>query len=456
MNKVTTMSKVQKQTNGGTQNALKSRTISPIIKIETPQETIERLAKLSQLEYEMARKKEAEDLGVRASVLDAMIKQIREEKNNIRIVEDLKPWGEEVEIEQVLDEIEGFLLKHAILPKGTSPAIAVWTASTYLINAFRIFPRLIIHSPEKRCGKSTVLDIIDAFAQKSLLVSNISAAAIFRVIDGYQPTLIIDEADTSIAKADGEIIGILNSGHAKHRAKVIRVEGDNLEVKAFSTWSPMAFASIKPLQGTLMDRSIVIELRRKMKDEAVGRLKIDAQEQTQSIRQKLKRWANDHFDNVQNNQIEPPTCGNDRAVDNWIPIFTLAHQAGERWFKKIENSYKLLTSKEEEHTSQIMLLLDIKSIFDDLKAKEPPRDGLDEAIKRKPVRISSAELVEKLIALEERPWCEWKKGYPMTKNSLAKLLKAFRIESKQLRIFGNKMRGYELTQFEDAFNRYIP
>lgn len=448
------MSKVTKITDH--QEKFKAGIESPITKPETPQETIERLAKLSRLEYEMTRKEEAENLGVRASVLDAMVHQEREDKKSLSIVEELEPWHEEVEMEKVLDEIEGFLLKHAIIPKGASPAITAWVASTYLINAFAIFPRLVIHSPEKRCGKSTVLDIVDAFANKSLLVSNISAAAIFRVIDAFQPTLIIDEADTSIAKSDGEIIGILNSGHAKRRAKVVRVEGDNLEVKAFSTWSPMAFASIKPLQGTLMDRSIVIELRRKMKDETVSRLRIDAQEQTTTIRQKLKRWADDNFDTIQNNQIEPPSFGNDRAADNWLPIYTLAHHAGERWKKKIETAYQLLTCKEEEHTPQIMLLQDIKSIFDELKAKEPPRDELDEAIKRKPIRISSSELVEKLIALEERPWCEWKKGFPMTQNSLAKLLKAFRIESKNIRIFNKTVRGFEYAQFEDAFNRYLP
>ena len=86
-----------------------------------------------------------------------------------------------------------------------------------------------------------------------------------------------------------------------------------------------------------------------------------------------------------------------------------------------------------------MLLQDIHSIFKD--------NGF--------IQISSRDLVDSLITIEERPWSEWKKGLPMTQNSLAKILKTFDICSKDINV-GRTLRGYEKKQFKDSFMRYLP
>jgi len=57
--------------------------------------------------------------------------------------------------------------------------------------------------------------------------------------------------------------------------------------------------------------------------------------------------------------------------------------------------------------------------------------------------------------VDQNTWCEWKRGYPLTKNTLANLLKPFGIKSKRIRIGGGNQRGYEKTAFEDAFVRYL-
>ena len=89
-----------------------------------------------------------------------------------------------------------------------------------------------------------------------------------------------------------------------------------------------------------------------------------------------------------------------------------------------------------------MLLHDIQFIFHDRNCD----------------RIHSADLVRYLVDMEERPWCEWKRGNPMTANSLAKQLKTFGIRSKSIRIGvpSKTLKGYELKQFTDSFSRYIP
>ena len=67
---------------------------------------------------------------------------------------------------------------------------------TFLAEHFLFSPRLSISSPTKGCGKTTLLDVLSRPVLRPLLASNVTPAAVFRVIEKYNPCLLIDEADT--------------------------------------------------------------------------------------------------------------------------------------------------------------------------------------------------------------------------------------------------------------------
>jgi hypothetical protein len=72
-------------------------------------------------------------------------------------------------------------------------------------------------------------------------------------------------------------------------------------------------------------------------------------------------------------------------------------------------------------------------------------------------RLASADLCNGLAKLEDRPWGEYDWGrFPIRQKQLAQLLKPFWIASKSVRIANNTPKGYLLTDFEDAFARYLP
>jgi len=172
---------------------------------------IERLSDLSPIEYDKVRQQTADRLGVRVSTLDKEVKTYKKPDSD-ELVSEVEPWNEPVDALQLAEEIKIILHRYVILPAGAASALVLWIMGTYLFNAFCIFAKLLITSPEKRCGKSTLLEIFFALVFKSLTASNISAAAIFRVIELVQPTLLIDEADTFLNTND-EMRGIINSGH---------------------------------------------------------------------------------------------------------------------------------------------------------------------------------------------------------------------------------------------------
>jgi len=411
--------------------------------VESDEKIVSRLSKLSDMAYDKVREEEAAAMGIRVGTLDKERKKLTK-KHDISggsiVIED-EPCDAPFNILEVMDGIRQIIQTYMSLPHGAVDVVSLWIAGTYVYDAFAIFPKLVVISPEKRCGKTTLLEIIDGLSCKSITASNITPAAIFRTIDLCNPTLIIDEADTFIAGRNDDLIGIINSGHRKNSAYIIRTVGEDHEPKKFSTWSPMAIATIKQLPGTVMDRSIVITLKRKTKIERVARLPVGLKEQCEPIRQKLTRWADDNLSQLKAHNVEPPEIENDRAMDNWLPLFTIAHAVADDWEKEVQASFFALNKMVDDKTPQIMILGDIKDILEDT--------GYE--------KIGSAYLVDKLISLEERPWSEWKRGQPMTQNTLSKMLGTFDIRSKDIRPDhdGLVCRGFEKTQFQDTFDRYL-
>ena len=361
------------------------------------------------------------------------------DENKKCIVEKLTPAKGIINVDALLTNIEKYISDHAILPQGASEAITLWCLASYSINSFRIYPKLFITSPEKRCGKSTVLDLIEAFSHKSLVTSNVSQAVIYRVIDKEQPTLIIDEADTFLAGGNTEMTGIINSGHSKSKAKILRCAGDGHDVKEFSTWAPMVLAAIGMLPSTIMDRSIVVSLRRKARSEASKRIIVDLFSKAQHDREELLKWSIDNTNAIENNQIEPPNCGNDRAVDNWVSLFTVASLVSDDWFRRCEYAYQKLNQHGNEPELPTQLLTDIREIFK----------------KHTDNKISSADLVSKLIEDKDKPWCECKNGRAISPSHLAQMLKGYGIKSTGIRVGDRTPKGYYLYQFDDSFNRYL-
>src|SRR5262249_30104367 len=137
--------------------------------------------------------------------------------------------------------------------------------------------------------------------------------------------------------------GILNSGHTRRTAYVLRTVGEDHEPRQFATWAPLAIAMIGELPGTLADRSIVLSMRRKRPDEKVKPLPLDAStEPFKTLRSQCARWAIDNFDKVREATPPVPDTLHDRAADNWRPLCAIAEVAGEEWPARIKKAITAL------------------------------------------------------------------------------------------------------------------
>ena len=111
---------------------------------ETPKEAIQRLSKLSTMEYELQRDEAAEQLNFRVSALDKMVaeEQTHESNANDEAVKTDEPHHCTVDGNDLLDEISEIISRYMILPKGALPPIVLWIVSTYVYDAFNVYPKL--------------------------------------------------------------------------------------------------------------------------------------------------------------------------------------------------------------------------------------------------------------------------------------------------------------------------
>jgi len=317
----------------------------------------------------------------------------------------------------LLDQMAATFSRLLVLSAAAADAEALWCLNTYAYDAAGVLPNLCISSSEKRCGKTRNLEILGCLVQRPLHTANITPAALYRTIDQYQPTLLIDEADTIFVRGgNAELRGLLNAGLYRSSAFVLRC-GNRKEPQWCSVWCPKAVALIGRLPETLEDRSIVIPMRRK--EEPVETFRYErVRDLLEPLRRKAARWARDHgkalMDVVE--PMLPPI--HDRAQDIWLPLLSIATVAGEDWPERAWRAALALSGESLQQDSlAIELLNDVRCIF----------------LQRQVERLPSRDIVGELARMTHRPWSDWNSGKPITPVQLARILSELGVRPKVIR-----------------------
>jgi hypothetical protein len=349
----------------------------------------------------------------------------------------------------LLDELRAVLAQFVIAPSEHAlDATVLWIAATHLQSAWQHAPRLAVVGPAKRCGKSRLLDLLTETVHNPVITVNSTAAAIFRSIGEEPPTLLVDEADTifgspKVAEKNEEMRGLLNAGHQRGRP-VLRVVGKEHAPHSFATFAMVALAGIGDLPDTVMDRSIVIRMRRRAEGEHVSpyRTKRDSPA-LHSLRARLARWTRPLAERALH--LEPAMPVEDRAADTWEPLVIVADLAGGTWPERARTACARMVAAEaqaeEDNPSNARILADIRRAF---------------AATGDPESMSTDALLYRLNSDPEAPWAETGRG-GLTPRALAGLLREYGIRSGNVRMPDQtQLKGYLRTKFTDAWKRYCP
>src|SRR5258708_7843870 len=107
--------------------------------------------------------------------------------------------------ENILDAIYNYVSKFIVYPsEHAKVAHVAWIAHTGLLLAFYATPRLMILSPEKRSGKTRLLEITKLLVQNPIGMVSPSPASLYTLIEGSEvaPTLLIDEVGRLLERKD--------------------------------------------------------------------------------------------------------------------------------------------------------------------------------------------------------------------------------------------------------------
>jgi hypothetical protein len=346
---------------------------------------------------------------------------------------------------ELLDDVADTIGRYVILPSTSAlVAVVLWIAASHAVPAWNCAPRLVIRAPEKRCGKSRLLDMVEGMCHRPLMTTNASPSAVYRSIGMAPhdpPTLLIDEADTIFGAKAGDnedLRGLLNAGHQRGRT-TLRYNAGRDKVERHETFAMAALAGIGAMPDTIEDRAAVVRMRRRAPGESVQpyRVRRDGPE-LDELRQQLNQWLAVHVTDL--TMAAPDMPLEDRAADTWEPMIAVADLAGGQWPRAARKAAVALTSDRDagdDGSLHTRLLSDCRIAFQDADA------------------LPTADLLTRLKADPEAPWATHGPN-GLTPMKLGNLLRDFEIRSSNIRFTTGQAKGYTRSDFTDAWNRYCP
>ena len=360
-----------------------------------------------------------------------------------RFIQDRSRW-----LAEVLDELDGFVARYVYFEsEAQRTAVVLWVAVTYVADGFDVAPYLHIKSPEKQSGKTLLLEVIELTAWDALMTSNVSLAALFRVMESRRPALLFDEIDSVFPSRKGngdpsreELRALINSGY-RRGAKTLRVGGPRRDkIEEFDSFGPKALAGIGELPDTIADRAIPIRLHRKPRSVTLNRWRRRmVGKEAAEVADRLSLALADLGTLLGEKWPVLPEQLSDRGQDLWEPLLAVADYAGGVWPSRGRAAAIHLHTGADRagETIGVQLLADIRAVWPDRGEKVFTRD-----------------LLEALNGLEESPWGDWY-GRPLDARRLAKTLRPYGPRSRKVNIGGTTLQGWRRVDFEDPWNRYL-
>jgi Protein of unknown function (DUF3631)/Primase C terminal 2 (PriCT-2) len=407
---------------------------------------IDELASLSIIAYAKRRKEAAKQLGIGVTKLDKAVERRRAELEGEARREPsflhwtVELWPEPVDGDALVLALVRRLQSHVVMRPEAALTAALWIMFAWLHEeAATHSPILMVTSPEAECGKTTLLGIVSFLVPRSLPSVGISPAALFRAIEKWRPTLIIDEADVAFVQNE-DLRAVVNSGWTRGQG-VVRCDGDDNEPRIFSTFCPKAIGlKGKKLPDTTASRAIVIELKRKLAHENVTDFRHVDDLGFRELRQQLLRWATDNVGALKEASPTLPHGFTNRVAANWRLPLVIAEAVGGEWPEKAREAAATIARLKAtlDASIRIQLLSDIRVAFG---------MGTD--------RFFSSTLIEKLTADPEGTWAGYNRGKPFTQKQLASRLRNYGILSETVWIDKKSAKGYNRAAFEDVWTRYL-
>jgi hypothetical protein len=360
----------------------------------------------------------------------------------------------------LLDDVRAYLGRFICYPsEHAAVAHTLWVAHTHLMPSWETTPRLAFLSAEPESGKTRCLEATEPLVPRPINTMNSSANYLFRQTgsDAGQPTVLFDEIDTVFgpkARDHEDIRAFINSGH-RRGAKFGRcvVRGTVVETEEIESYAAVALAGLGWLPATILTRSIIIRMRRRLRGQRVEsfRHRIHTPQGVELCR-RLIGWARKVVDDAEKARPVMPPSVEDRQADGWEPLLAVADLAGGLWPTLARDAAEFLVavSRDTPVSLELRLLGDLRTVY---------LSNLVAVAQAKPHGLPTKTIMEDLYVLDDAPWCTVNKGDAYTPSQLALTLRDYEVKSENLRPYPDsraQAKGYPIAPLADAWRRYLP
>src|SRR5215469_4967765 len=136
----------------------------------------------------------------------------------------------------LVSDLTKFIRSYVVMTEAQTLTVALWAIHTHCFYAFQQTPYLAVTSPEKQCGKSRLLEVVNLLVHEPWMAVMPSEAVLYRKIHLSAPTLLLDEVDTIFNVSTGDRYeghrAVLNAGH-RAGMRVPRCVGQNGTMEEF-------------------------------------------------------------------------------------------------------------------------------------------------------------------------------------------------------------------------------
>ena len=170
--------------------------------------------------------------------------------------------------EQLYNEIRDFFVAHLdvanelLFDVYTSFVMASWRPED-----FTVAPYLFFLGP-LASGKTRALECFHRLCYRSIMAASMSAASLFRALEAWHPTLLLDETEIYRRESMIEVLALLNTGYRKgqYTIRIEKIEEGVPQVAMFDTFGFKVLAGTEELAATLQSRCIVTTMSKAVRE----------------------------------------------------------------------------------------------------------------------------------------------------------------------------------------------
>jgi hypothetical protein len=231
-------------------------------------------------------------------------------------------------------EIEAFIHSYVDVTPLFEKIASYYVLLSWIYDGFNELPYLRLRG-DPGCGKTRFLLTVGALCYKPIFASGASTVSpLFRILDTFKGTLIIDEGDFRLSDERAEIVKILNNGNAKG-FPVLRTEVSNkkeFNPTAYSVFGPKLIATRSLFEDRALESRCLTEPmgQYRLRTDVPINLPSTYKDEARRLRNKLLLFRFRHLHRVRTDDRLVDRAIEPRLNQVFVPLLSIIEDEGVR------------------------------------------------------------------------------------------------------------------------------